>query len=483
MKNTSRKIKRRVKVAAAKVSDAGSQVKRGTQVAANKALDVGNQVKQGVQETKNKMTDTGKEVKRTVQTGTKKVVDAGSQVKQGTRAVADKAADAGSQIKQGAQAVTEKVADAGDDLKRGAQAAADKAAADKAADLGSEVSRTIQTTTVKVADAGGEIARSAQVTAIKVIDAGQEKLLNIKVFADQYWTKFSKEVGDASQRYTDIVTDSLIQANHKLKESTEVIDPDGAIRKGAQKAAVAVGAATVAAYNQILAASPAFGDLPLALKAKFAAAGLREAWRIMPVSEGFYDSSLPGVIKNFGKDAVVEFLDGKHASHIKSVKNHPELALENSNIVWEAAKYNLRRGHADMTGLELARANALNIIDAAGIVAGRTLQIAAKAGCVGMALEGVVSLGENMIYVYAGERSVKEAAVDMSKNMVKKGVLAAVSGVVVSVAIAFGAGPALSAMAPVMVTIGGTVFLIGAVNRIAGAYNEVKPELAISAQS
>ncbi len=478
MKNTSRKIKRRVKVAAAKVSDAGSQVKRGTQVAANKALDVGNQVRQGVQETKNKMTDTGKEVKRTVQTGTKKVVDAGSQVKQGTRAVADKAADAGSQIKQGAQAVTEKVADAGDDLKRGAQAAADKVA-----DLGSEVSRTIQTTTVKVADAGGEIARSAQVTAIKVIDAGQEKLLNIKVFADQYWTKFSKEVGDASQRYTDIVTDSLIQANHKLKESTEMVYPDVTISKVTKKAAVAVGAATVAAYNQILAASPAFGDLPLALKVKFASAGLRGAWRIMPVSEGFYDSSLPGVIKNFGKDAVVEFLDGKHASHIKSVKLHPELALENSNIVWEAAKYNLRRGHADMTGLELARANALNIIDAAGIVAGRTLQIAAKAGCVGMALEGVVSLGENMIYVYAGERSVKEAAVDMSRNMAKKGVLAAVSGVVVSVAIAFGAGPALSAMAPVMVTIGGTVFLIGAVNRIAGAYNEVKPELAISAQS
>ncbi len=478
MKNTSRKIKRRVKVVAEKVSDAGSQVKRGTQVAANKALDVGNQVKQGVQETKNKMTDTGKEVKRTVQTGTKKVVDAGSQVKQGARAVADKAADAGNQIKRGAQAVTEKVTDAGDDLKRGAQAAADKAA-----DLSSEVSRTIQTTTVKVADAGGEIARSAQVTAIKVIDAGQEKLLDIKVFADQYWNKFSKEVGDASQRYTAIVTDSLIQANHKLKESTEVIDPDGAIRKGAQKAAVAVGAATVTAYNQILAASPAFGELPQALRVKFAAAGMREVWRTMPAAESFYDSSLPGVIKNFGKDAVVEFLDGKHASHIKSVKIHPELAMENSNIVWEAAKYNLRRGHAEMTGLELARANALNIIDAAGIVAGRTLQIAAKAGCVGMALEGVVSLGENMIYVYAGERSVKEAAVDMSKNMAKKGVLAAVSGVVVSVAIAFGAGPALSAMAPVMVTIGGTVFLIGAVNRIAGAYNEVKPELAISAKS
>ncbi len=135
-----------------------------------------------------------------------------------------------------------------------------------------------------------------------------------------------------------------------------------------------------------------------------------------------------------------------------------------------------------MTGAELARANALNIIDAAGIVAGRTLQIAAKAGCVGMALEGVVSLGENLIYVYAGERSAKEAAIDVSKNMAEKGILSAVSGVVVSVAIAFGAGPALASMAPVMVTVGETVYLLGAVNRIAKAYNEVKPEVVISAQ-
>lgn len=37
-------------------------------------------------------------------------------------------------------------------------------------------------------------------------------------------------------------------------------------------------------------------------------------------------------------------------------------------------------------------------------------------------------------------------------------------------------------MAPVMVTVGGTVYLLGAVNRIAKAYNEVKPEVVISAQ-
>ena len=385
--------------------------------------------------------------------------------------------DISSQVKLGAQVTTNKMADVSNEVKRGV-----KVAAGKTADIGSEVNRGIQVVTDKIIDTGSEVTRSTRVTVIKVVDTGQEKLLDLKTFADQYLSKFSKEVGEASQQYTEIVTNSLTPASNKLKASAEALEPDGAILTGAKKATVAASAATAAAYSQILAASPAFGELSLALKIKFVSAGLRDTWRTIPATESFYESSVPQMIQDFGKDAVVEFLDGKHASHIKSASYHPSLAMKDSNIVWEAAKYNLRRGSADMTGAELARANALNIIDATGIVAGRTLQIAAKAGCVGMALEGVVSLGENLIYVYAGERSAREAAIDVSKNMAKKGMLSAVSGVVVSVAIAFGAGPALSTMAPVMVTIGGTVYLLSAVNRIAKAYDEVKPGLVISAQ-
>lgn len=383
----------------------------------------------------------------------------------------------GNKVKHGVTVATDKAADIGTEIKRGTQVVVDKSA-----DIGNEVSRVTQDAADKVIDTGGKITRSAQLTAIKVVDAGQEKLLDLKTFADQYLSKFSRKAEEASQRYTETVTNSLNLAGNKLTASAETLDPDGAIRTGAKKAAVATSAATAAAYSQILAASPAFGELSLSLKLKFALAGLRGTWRIIPAAESFFESSVPQVIRNLGEDAVVEFLKGKHASHIKSVVNDPSLAMKDSNIVWEAAKYNLKRGSADMTGAELARANALNIIDAAGIVAGRTLQIAAKAGCVGMALEGFVSLGENLIYVYAGERSAKEAAIDVSKNMVEKGILSAVSGVVVSVAIAFGAGPALATMAPVMVTIGGTVYLLGAINRISKAYNEVKPEVVISAQ-
>ena len=397
-----------------------------------------------------------------------KVVEAGNQVKQGAHLTADKASDAGNQVKRGVQIATEKMVDAGSEAKHGVLAAADKTV-----EIGHNVKRNAQSAAAKVINTGSRAARGAQVTLAKVADAGKEKLIDAKTLADEHWDKFTTEVEDASQRYADKVSEALVLTNSKLNETVNAIDPEGTVRNRATKAAVAAGAATAVAYNQILAASPAFSELPLALKVKLAAAGLRDSWRIMPVAEGFYESSVPQVIRNFGKDAVVEFLDGKHASHIKSVHNHPELAMENSNIVWEAAWKNLSRGPRDMTGVELAKANAANIIDAAGVVAGQTLQIAAKAGCIGMALEGVVSLGENMIYVYAGERTAKEAVLDVSKNMAQKGVLSAVSGVVVSVAIAFGAGPALASMAPVLVTVGGTVYLLGAVNRIAGAYQEV----------
>ena len=407
-----------------------------------------------------------------------KVVEAGNQVKQGAQGTAGKALDAGNQIKRGVQVAKEKVVDAGSEAKHGVLAAADKTV-----EIGHNAKRTAQVAADKVINTGSRAARGAQVTLVKVADTGKEKLLDAKALADEHWDKFTTEVEDASHRYANLVTETLVASNNKLKYSVNAIDPEGTIRKRAKKAAVAAGAATAVAYNQILTASPAFGELPRALKVKFLAAGLRDSWRIMPVGESFYESSVPQVIRNFGKDAVVEFLEGKHASHIKSVHNHPELAIENSNIVWEAAWKNLSRGSRDMTGVELAKANAANIIDAAGIVAGQTLQIAAKAGCIGMALEGVVSLGENMIYVYAGERTAKEAVLDVSKNMAQKGVLSAVSGVVVSVAIAFGAGPALASMAPVLVTVGGTVYLLGAVNRIAGAYQEVNAGAVITAES
>ncbi len=432
---------------------------RDPKVVANRVVNVGSQIRRGVEATASKVVDAGNQVKQGTQIALNKMVDASNQVKQGTQVAANKVADASDRVKQEVQAATDKVADAGGQVKQGAKVAANK-----------------------VVDASDQVVRGAQVAANKVVDVGEDALLQIVALTKPSFRKFRQEVADASKKYTDAVAETIDLANQKLRKTAERITLEERSRKILTDAALAMGSATAGAYSKILAASPSFTELPQTLKTKMVFAGLRGelSFRTVSAAESFYESSLPEVIKNFGKDAVVDFSDGKHASHIKSVYNDPSLAMKDSNIVWEAAKENLARGSSNMTGAELAKANVANLVDAAGIVAVEALETAAVAACVGMALEGVVSLGENLIYVYAGERTTKEAALDMAKNMAKKGALSAVSGAVISVAIACGAGPVLSSMAPVIVTVGGTIYVIGAVNRIAGAYKKTQPGLETS---
>jgi len=432
---------RDVKVVVGKTKDVTDQVKHEAKAIAGKVMEIGNRVIVGTQAVPGKMVDAGNQAQKEAEAITGKVMEVGNQVKRGTQTVTSKVTDAGGQIKCGAKATAGKVMDAGDQVKR-----------------------------------------STIAGASKVTKASKEKLFEILALAEPNLSIFRQEVADASKKYTNAITHTIDLTGQKLRKSAELVDPDGRYKINSKKVAVAFGAAIAGAYTKILAASPSFTELPQTLKTKIAVAGLRpeQGWRSIATAERFYDSSVPDVVRNFGKDAVVEFLDGKHASHITSVHNDPSMAIADSNIVWEAAGENLSRGSTNMTGAELTEANIDNLVDAAGIVAKETLEIAAVAACVGMALEGVVSLGENLIYVYAGERTAKEATIDVAKNMAKKGILSAVSGGVISVAIACGAGPVLSSMAPVMITIGGTVYLIGAVNRITKAYKKTHSELEVS---
>ena len=59
------------------------------------------------------------------------------------------------------------------------------------------------------------------------------------------------------------------------------------------------------------------------------------------------------------------------------------------------------------------------------------------------------------LYVYSGGRTTEEAFKIIAENMVKKGMMSAIGGFVMTIAIAFGAGPFLASMAPVLITIGG----------------------------
>ncbi len=269
------------------------------------------------------------------------------------------------------------------------------------------------------------------------------------------------------QRIRNDVSDS---AEALVEEAVRFLKASSPIRERIARSAVAVGIATAAAYKKIAAASPQFAELSPALKAKIALAGGRGEWRSVQMAESFFEESVPAAIRNLGEPAVLEFLGGKHASHVQSVENAPVLAMESGNVLWEASRSNLERGSANMTGLELAKANVANLVDAAGIVAVHAIEAAAVAGCIGLALETVVAAGENLVYVYHGERSARAASADVAKKAGKQGAYAAAGGAVVSAAMALGAGPALSAMAPVLMTIGGTVYVIGAARRISSAF-------------
>lgn len=61
---------------------------------------------------------------------------------------------------------------------------------------------------------------------------------------------------------------------------------------------------------------------------------------------------VPGGVLRAGEDVASEFLSARHVSHVRSVRNFPELAAELDNLVIEHKDLNLARGRRDMGSLE-----------------------------------------------------------------------------------------------------------------------------------
>ena len=81
-----------------------------------------------------------------------------------------------------------------------------------------------------------------------------------------------------------------------------------------------------------------------------------------------YVSKLPGELERFGNAAVEAYIKGgdalgKHWSHIKSQKNHPELAAEAANAILEDGTINVTRRATNMTLGERAKASIDNHLD------------------------------------------------------------------------------------------------------------------------
>ncbi len=206
-----------------------------------------------------------------------------------------------------------------------------------------------------------------------------------------------------------------------------------------------------------------YADLSAQLQRKFISAGMRGARRTHAGASDFYDASIPSAVKMSGENGVWEFLDGKNASHIKSVANSPDLARTDSNMLWENIDANRARGSADMSSFEQLNVRLDNGFHSFRLAA---VKIVPRAVFYAIVIEASVSIVENGIYVYRGKKDARAALQDTSLNVAKSAVAGVLAGGVVSGALALGAAPVLAPAAPALGVIGGCLLVYSAADRI-----------------
>ena len=216
----------------------------------------------------------------------------------------------------------------------------------------------------------------------------------------------------------------------------------------------------------------AFSQLSRPLKVKLSRAGLGSGggYRPLPEALEFYRTSIPGPIRKLGEAEV--FTRGKDASHKISKLNAPHLANDPKNIMWESSKANLKRGSRNMTRPEIVKANGINVAHTAKIVGATAAARAARGAGWAALIELPVSLLENGIYVYRGEKNKERALKDTGTDIAKAGIAGGVSAGVITVAVALGAGPALAVAGPVLVPAGVGFFAISSGFRIRRAWKD-----------
>ena len=217
-----------------------------------------------------------------------------------------------------------------------------------------------------------------------------------------------------------------------------------------------------------------FNDLGTDLKTKFARAGLggKRGVRNYSQAEAFFDTSVPGSVRNLGEKATREFLKGKVASQIRSVKNAPDSAKNPSNIIWESAKNNMRRGSDNMSKMDRLMAKGRNGVRATRISSRIMASSAGKAAGIAAVVEGAVSVSENTIHFAKGKKTGKKAIMDTGKNIAKAGALGGTFGIASTAAVAAGAGSVLAPAMPFIAAAGIGFTGVSAFSRIKRAMRD-----------
>ena len=289
--------------------------------------------------------------------------------------------------------------------------------------------------------------------------------------------------GFAAQRVAERAKAEMVCLNcgHWILEGEEVVQDCFYIRdSGGRRNAEGDGRQGPAALMTALAKSkpvkPAsFANFGRSTVKKFKRGGLskgRGGYRNLAEAKEFYQTSVPGMVRNLGEEPVIQFTGGKEASHIESVANAPGKVRDLRNLLWESGKVNGKRGSRNMTRIEVIGARAVNAADAVKIVGGAAAKNAGKGAVWTVLFEFPVSLAENGICVFRGKKTGKAAAKDTGKDVATAGAAGGVMAAGATVAVAMGAGPALTAAAPILVPVGVGIFAISSGSRIWRAWQD-----------
>ena len=134
---------------------------------------------------------------------------------------------------------------------------------------------------------------------------------------------------------------------------------------------------------------------------------------------------IPTGVKSAEK-STIKFLKTRHVSHRVSIKNDPTKAGDITNVIFEEASKNLKRGSKNMTWREFQSARLNNTIT--GIKCGfkTTIGTAAKGALFGALLELPITIVENTLHVKNNRKSVRDARIDVAKDI---GISAGFAGV------------------------------------------------------
>ena len=239
------------------------------------------------------------------------------------------------------------------------------------------------------------------------------------------------------------------------------------------------GLAAAAQVGSVIRGIPngSFANLTDGLQRKFMDAGLRPEHGIRNAAEAqiLYQESVPSFVRNYGEDAVRQFLQGKDASHIQSVHNAPHLSADPGNILWENSAINRARGATDMTGWEQFTAQSGNSFDAAAIVMRECADAALTSGLLAALLEAPVAGVENYIHYQKGRKTGEEAIKDAAESIVLHAGAGAVVGIGITIAVGLGAGPIIATLAPILIPVGLALYGVSALKRILNALADGLP--------